>query len=141
MPSVHGHCYCGAVEFTVDVGGEPIFAAYCHCDSCRRSHAAPLYQVVCVDDATFQVTRGQEGIVDFQKPGSRIVRAFCGTCGTRVYNRFPGWSPGGRHPVVFFPNTLDEATTHNLPESLRPRNNNAADECVLDLERLAPVLA
>ena len=141
MSTVHGHCYCGAVEFTVDLDREPIFTAYCHCDSCRRSHAAPLYQVACVDDETFTVTRGQEGIVDFKKDGSRIVRAFCGTCGTRVYNRFPGWSPGGRTPVVFFPNTLDEETTHNMPESLRPRKNNASDECVLDLERLAPVLA
>jgi hypothetical protein len=49
MNAVHvtGHCYCGAIRFAVDIpeGDAPIFTAYCHCDSCRRAHAAPLYHV------------------------------------------------------------------------------------------------
>jgi hypothetical protein len=139
---VDGHCYCGEVTYRVSLSADvaPIFTAYCHCDSCRRSHAAALYQVACIDAERFEVTSGKEHIQDFQKPGGRINRAFCRICGTRVYNRFPGWTPGGRTPLVFFPNTLDEATQHDLPEQLRPSRNNRPQECVLDLEMLRPLL-
>jgi hypothetical protein len=70
--------------------------------------------------------------VEFQKAGGTIVRAFCGTCGTRMLNRFPGWTPGGLTPLAFFPNTLDEGTARHLPDALRPVHNNSSDECVLD---------
>lgn len=44
---VHGTCYCGGVKFAVDcTATAPLKALYCHCESCRRAHAAPLYQVV-----------------------------------------------------------------------------------------------
>lgn len=35
-----GGCYCG--ECTVTVEGIPAMAAYCHCLSCRKWHAAPI---------------------------------------------------------------------------------------------------
>ncbi len=57
-------------------------------------------------------------------------------CGSKVLNRFPGWNPGGRTPIVFFPNLLDEATQRELPEALRPRRNNQPHESVLDEEFL-----
>lgn len=131
---VHGHCYCGGVTFRVALPADrsPIFTAYCHCDSCRRAHAAPLYQVVCIDRECFQVTQGSERVTPFQKPGSHIVRSFCADCGTRVHNTFPGWTPGGRTPLVFFPGTLDAATQASLPERLRPTRHNEPETCVLD---------
>jgi hypothetical protein len=131
---VSGHCYCGGVTFKVDIpaGDSPIFTAYCHCDSCRRAHAAPLYHVVCVDEAMFTLTGGAELIQEFKRHGRTITRAFCGTCGSRILNRFGNWRPGGRVPLAWFPNLLDEATQHALPEVLRPQRNNQPDECVLD---------
>lgn len=59
---VTGHCYCGAIQFAVHIpaGDQPIFTAYCHCDSCRRAHAAPLYHVACVDQSHFEITAGAE---------------------------------------------------------------------------------
>ncbi|MCP4805509.1 MAG: hypothetical protein GY884_09185 [Proteobacteria bacterium] len=116
----------------MSLASEPIFTAYCHCDSCRRAHAAPLYQVVCVDRASFENTAGADLVQGFQKPGAHIVRSFCRACGTRVHNTFPGWTPGGRTPLVFFPATLDEATQRGLPEVLRPTRNNQPQDCVLD---------
>lgn len=138
---VEGHCYCGELRYSVDIpgGARPIFSLYCHCDSCRRAHAAALYQVVCIDEAWFTLRSGE--LQDFCKPGKRIHRQFCRTCGTRICNRFPGWRPGGRTPLAFFPNTLDEATQHALPELLRPTGHNAAGECVLDGPILRQVLA
>jgi hypothetical protein len=137
-----GHCYCGAFRFTVAIpaGERPIFAAYCHCDSCRRAHAAPLYHVVCVEDSHFQVTKGHEFINEFKKAGGSIVRAFVTCCGTRVLNRFPSWRPGGRTPLVFFPNLLTDGGQNPLPELLRPTKHNRGQECVLDREFLAAFL-
>ncbi|MFT5435244.1 MAG: hypothetical protein ACI9OJ_005961, partial [Myxococcota bacterium] len=81
---VRGHCYCGALQFKVRIpaGEQPIFSAYCHCDSCRRAHAAPLYHAVCVDADYFEVTSGAEHLEEFTKAGGRITRAFTRCCGT-----------------------------------------------------------
>ncbi len=140
MPEVDvtGHCYCGAIQFavTIPAGERPIFTAYCHCDSCRRAHAAPLYHVACVDQSMFEITAGAEHLNEFTKPGGTITRAFCQLCGTRILNRFGAWKPGGRTPLAFFPNLLDEATQHDLPEALRPKKTNRPQECVLDVEML-----
>lgn len=136
---LEGHCYCGGIAFCVDIPGdeEPIFTAYCHCDSCRRAHAAPLYRVVCVDASWLSFTAGESLLSEYAKPGKGIVRAFCGRCGSKILNRFPSWTPGGNTPIVFFPDLLAEGTQADLPTSLRPLRNNCADECVLDWERLA----
>ena len=136
---VTGHCYCGGIAFAVDLpeGERPIFTAYCHCDSCRRSHAAPLYQVACVDETQFRFTRGADLLVEFAKSDKHMIRAFCGQCGTKILNRFGSWKPGGKTPLAFFPNTLDEAITHAMPDALLPKKQNQVEECVLELEMLA----
>lgn len=44
---VSGTCYCAGMKFTVDCTRvAPRKSLYCHCESCRRAHAAPVYQVV-----------------------------------------------------------------------------------------------
>lgn len=140
---VSGHCYCGGVHFEVTLpeGAKPLFAAYCHCENCRRSHAAPLYQVACVDDSQFTVTQGEDLVVPFQKTPGKVVRAFCGTCGTRVFNTFPNWRPGGRVPVAWFPSLLADDVQRDLPETLRPNANMNAEGCVLYASPLAEMLA
>ena len=128
--TVDGHCYCGAVQFTVALpaGARPIFSAYCHCDSCRRAHAAPLYHVVCVDALMFNVTAGASLVEHYTKPGGTITRAFCRQCGTRVMNTFGDWRLGNVEPVVFFPNLLRPEFQHPLPALLRPTRHNQAEE-------------
>ena len=140
---VAGRCYCGAITFSVHIpaGAKPIFTAYCHCDSCRRAHAAPLYHVACVEEGMFELTSGADSLNEFQKPGGTIVRAFCSVCGSRVLNRFPGWSPGGRVPLAFFPDLIDEADRRPLPAAFRPRKHNRPDDCVLDREMLERLFA
>ena len=140
---VRGHCYCGGITFEVHIpaGESPLFAAYCHCDSCRRAHAAPLYHMACVDEHLFTLTGGADLLTDFSKPGGNIVRSFCSACGTRILNRFGGWKPGGRTPLAFFPSLLEAETQKALPESLRPGKNNRPGEHVLDAVMLQEVLA
>ena len=134
-----GHCYCGTVSFEVSLaaGDAPIFTAYCHCDSCRRAHAAPLYHVVCVDQPAFRVTGGEDHLRGYTRPGGHIERVFCDVCGSKVLNRFGGWRPGGKTPIAFFPSLLDEATQHALPEAFRPHKHNHPGESVLDPDMLA----
>ena len=135
---VSGHCYCGGIEFELHIpeGEDPIFTAYCHCESCRRAHAAPLYQVACIDESCFRITKGEDLLETFQRPGAHLSRAFCRQCGSKIVNRFGEWKPKGKTPVAVFPSLLDQETQQALPEKLRPVRINRPDECVLDLERL-----
>lgn len=133
-----GHCYCGAVNYRVRIpaGERPLFSAYCHCDSCRRAHAAPLYHIVAVVASAFEITEGAELIEEFHKPGARVTRAFCRRCGSKVRNRFPGWQPEGNEVVGFFPATLEEQAQYQLPAAMRAQQVNRPQECVLDWDQL-----
>lgn len=137
--TANGHCYCGAIRFRVHIpaGQKPIFTAYCHCDSCRRAHSAPLYHVACIDETMFEITAGAALLTEFKKPEGSIVRAFCSECGSKVLNRFPNWKPAGVTPLAFFPSLLEEATQHALPEIFRPQAHNRPTETVLDPRLLA----
>lgn len=141
--TVHGRCYCGGVRFTVSVpaGTAPTFTAYCHCDSCRRAHAAPLYQVVCIDREHLHIDEGADRVQDFRRPGASIVRSFCGTCGSRIHNTFGAWKPNGRTPLVFFPSLQEPEDQARMPSSWAPTHHNEPESCVLDwafLTRLQP---
>ncbi|MBT5435843.1 MAG: GFA family protein [Alphaproteobacteria bacterium] len=131
---VSGHCYCGGVTFDVDIpkGASPLFAVYCHCDSCRRSHAAPLYHVVCLDEAMLKITKGEDLPKGYSKRSKDFSRDFCSACGSRVRNRFGDWKPDGITPVAMFPNLLDAATQHAMPDVLKAQSNHLAEECVLE---------
>ena len=97
---VHGHCYCGAVEVTIKRDAKSGFAAFCHCDSCCRAHGAPMMQVVWTDDKN--ITIKGDALKKFTKKAGIITRAFCGTCGSRIYNAYAS-KPGfmGIFPPIF----------------------------------------
>jgi hypothetical protein len=136
--SLEGHCYCANLRYRVNLPANhvPVFTAYCHCDSCRRAHAAPLYRVIGLDAAHFEITQGAELLTEFSKPANTITRCFCSRCGSKILNRFPGWNPKGITPIVIFPDTLVEGAQTELPENMRPTRNNRSEECVIDWERL-----
>ncbi len=122
-----GFCYCGKVHYSVNKNTQPHSSCYCHCESCRRAHSAPLYQVVYVPKADFHITQGVEFISRFCKDGSTVTRAFCRECGSRIYNtlaRDDDW-------WGFFPATLEESIQHNLPSQFLPSTHNLAEETVL----------
>jgi hypothetical protein len=127
-----GHCYCGEFKFSIPRDVSVNRAVYCHCESCRRAHSAPLYQIAYIDESDFSVVAGQELVKEFCKPGSNCVRFFCGKCGSRLYNTLkhrPGW-------LGVFPALLDEETQHNLPAKLKPEEHHLSVEAVLDLDTI-----
>lgn len=137
-----GHCYCGSMRFEVDLptGSGPVFSAYCHCDSCRRAHAAPLYRVIGVHAKRFRITEGESLLVEYQREGASLARCFCGRCGSKVVGKLAHWKPDGEDAVVFFPDLLDAGQQASLPEDLRATRNNRPQDCVLDWERLNEVM-
>ncbi|KAJ9454125.1 hypothetical protein DIPPA_12199 [Diplonema papillatum] len=129
---MHGRCYCGRVEFEYDTSKPIVQSAYCHCESCRAAHAAPLCQViyVCRDGGAFRITSGEEHVKTFRKKGSPVARAFCTECGSRVYNDHD------RTDIGLFPALLSEP----LPESLRPTVHRCSSESILPCEDLADAI-
>ena len=82
-----GGCLCGATRYRI--AGTPTFAAYCHCQSCRRAGGAPY-----VAWGTFPKTR----FAFVGSPPARyrssapVVRTFCATCGSPLTYEHSGRS-------------------------------------------------
>ena len=72
-----GHCLCGAVSW--EYTGEPTWACYCHCDSCKRNCAAPVTAFIGVELSDFQWTGKTP---KFFASSTGVKRYFCGTCGS-----------------------------------------------------------
>ena len=51
-------CRCGQVEITLSTQ-TPVLAGFCHCEDCRRAHAAPIYHYVYGSSANICVKTGQ----------------------------------------------------------------------------------
>lgn len=80
-----GRCLCGAVTFTVSA--PPVRMAQCHCEDCRRlSGTGHLVQAFfnASDIAIEGPTTSFENIAD---SGNVRRRAFCPTCGSRLFSK------------------------------------------------------
>jgi len=85
MSKTHeGQCYCGAVH--VEVEGDPVFTAYCHCESCRKWHAAPITGLAAWPEDAVKV-RG-DVVVSDKNPDTQ--RTSCAKCGGNVLSTKPG---------------------------------------------------
>lgn len=127
----YGQCYCGGVKFKVAADVEPVQACYCHCESCRRAHAAPLYHVVYVPIESFTVLAGEELIKSYSRTEESVVRSFCLTCGSRLTNLSPRKPPLN---IGFFPALLEERVQRDLPEKFKARVHYLSAETVLNLD-------
>jgi hypothetical protein len=81
---LRGHCACGSVR--IELSPPTIFASYCHCESCRRVHAAPFVAWTAVPREAFRLVAGDTSIAEYtSSPGT--VRAFCRQCGSSLFYR------------------------------------------------------
>jgi arsenate reductase len=84
---VNGRCLCGHYRF--EVRNDPLWVAYCHCESCRRATGSPATNYVGFRDS--DVIFESEPPVFASSPPVR--RAYCEHCGTPLYyaaDFFPG---------------------------------------------------
>ena len=79
-----GSCYCGQV--TVEVTGDPVFSAYCHCNSCRKWHSAPMTALAAWPESSVSVT----GEVVVSRKNDETQRTSCAKCGGNVLTTKPG---------------------------------------------------
>lgn len=126
-----GQCYCGQIKFLIAADVTPNVSCYCHCESCRRAHSAPLYHVVYVPIESFDVIEGKHLLQHFSKGDDCIVRSFCQNCGSRIHNVCP---PKPALGIGFFPALLKENVQQNLPQIFKPTKHYLSEETVLPLD-------
>ncbi|KAH8081968.1 Mss4-like protein [Filobasidium floriforme] len=83
-----GACFCGNVTYDViNVNAETLDGIICHCKSCQRLHTMVSYNVA-LDKDQLRLTKGEPKMYeDFHADsGKRIVRFFCGDCGSALYS-------------------------------------------------------
>ena len=113
MPTVElykGRCFCGAVE--VEVQGQPLAAAICHCESCRHWHSAPLNAWMVWPEDRVRVSAGHDALSVFNKqgPDGPSERTFCKHCGAAIMNRKPGYGM-----VVVYATVLEGSGLEYMP--------------------------
>ena len=74
-----GSCLCGAVRWRAE--GPLDRVTHCHCEMCRKAHAAPFASYTGAPEDRFEWIAGEEHIVRYESsPGSE--RGFCRICGS-----------------------------------------------------------
>merc|ERR1712146_708589 len=156
-----GHCYCGSVKYRIRQGTEPIITGYCHCESCRRAHSAPLYQVVYIPRNDYEIIEGSQYCKVAKRPRRKKekeeekeeeVSAKPGIDGNEDEdgdndrNKRQQKEENDRNlpeePLIlyvgFFPSTLDLELQYGplRPVSFNPSANFHSEETVLDLDKL-----
>ncbi|MGE0483238.1 MAG: GFA family protein [Gammaproteobacteria bacterium] len=133
-----GGCYCGEVRFLVAADTHPLVSGYCHCESCRRAHAAPLYQVAWIPASAFRVTRGDRWLKWYthsEITREHLHRHFCANCGTRVFNTFDGPFNGQQLSASgIFPTLFDDQALARS-ERWAPRVHMHCEDSLIDLSR------
>lgn len=76
-----GSCLCGAVEYEIDSIDMPI--GHCHCQTCRKAHAAAFATTAGVLREHFRWLRGDEARSSFESSPGKL-RHFCSKCGSHL---------------------------------------------------------
>ena len=74
-----GCCLCGTVRWRAT--GEHDTVTHCHCEMCRKAHAAPFGSYTSVSADCFEWLAG-EGEIGCYESSPGAVRAFCRICGS-----------------------------------------------------------
>ena len=101
---------CGRVRLRVAFPSR--FCAHCHCDSCRRAHAAGFVTWIGFRSDQVSVAAGDALLQAYESsPGTK--RTFCRDCGTRMTFESVKW-PGETHiPLACFDTPVDRAPSGN----------------------------
>ncbi len=79
---VTGSCFCGAVEFEIEL--PTLFCGHCHCSMCRRPHGASFVTWTGVPPERFRITAGEQDIARFGS-SEKGTRSFCRNCGSQMF--------------------------------------------------------
>ncbi len=83
-------CDCGSVE--LQIKGEPVVHAYCHCQDCRDLLDVPFNALTAWNEDQVQVVKGEEALLEYKYPGKEMKRYSCKSCGALLFNtNVYGW--------------------------------------------------
>lgn len=84
---VHGHCHCGAVQFTAEVQPSRVFV--CHCTDCQVLTGSAFRVVAPVVPGSLSVDGEVKGYARTADSGAVRWQFFCPECGTPLYAGTP----------------------------------------------------
>ncbi|HKD22997.1 MAG TPA: GFA family protein [Rhizomicrobium sp.] len=77
-----GHCLCGRVRYEADAEIRTII--HCHCETCRRTHAAAFSSIAAIPRKRFRWTAGEELLSSYESSPGKF-RRFCSVCGSHLF--------------------------------------------------------
>lgn len=84
MAGFTGGCLCGAIRY--EVKSDPVRAANCHCDDCRRATGASFATNVFVKADDLVILQGTPRSFEHTSDsGSTMTKEFCGDCGSQLF--------------------------------------------------------
>jgi hypothetical protein len=78
-----GRCLCGGVQ--MQVRGQPIRMAQCHCRDCQRASGTGHMSNAIFNAADVEVTGATASYASVADSGATLTRYFCPTCGARLF--------------------------------------------------------
>ena len=81
-----GSCLCGEISYEIDFVDMPI--VHCHCQACRKAHAAPFASTAGVKRENFRWLKGASSISTFESSPGKL-RHFCKFCGSHLVAERP----------------------------------------------------
>lgn len=84
MSKITGSCLCEAV--TIEIDGDPLFAAHCQCVDCRKSCGSGHATLFAVPVSAFTVTGTVKAFGKTTDSGGVVTRHFCPECGSQTHN-------------------------------------------------------
>ena len=81
LNTLHGSCACKAILYEAVKLSTPI--QHCHCQTCRKTHAAAFAPTAGVLPADFTWTQGEHRLSQFESSPGKI-RYFCSSCGSHL---------------------------------------------------------
>lgn len=123
-------CTCGSVGLQIE--GQPVVRAYCHCGTCRDFYGQPLLAATGWRAESIKTLRGLDMLREFRHPTKRVLRCFCVNCGEVV------WGENRLGFRVIRTSLLANAFAGQLPESLLPNLHLFYSQRVLSVEDNLP---
>jgi hypothetical protein len=80
---LNGHCFCGAVRFTVEDAFA--YAFYCHCSRCRRRTGSACAAIGGIGSEKVQITRGEDDVLKLDESEMGYV-GVCRQCCSPLYS-------------------------------------------------------
>ena len=86
MANYSGSCLCGEIRY--EINGEPMRAANCHCDDCRKATGASYATNFFFKENDIVVTQGSPKEFSHKSDkGNTMIKQFCGNCGSQLFGK------------------------------------------------------